>query len=127
MDQEMEAEKLNLSVVLMGEANARRIESLTLDLKAEIEQASRYSIPVRENHHDVSGSLGPEWLPILTAVVAAPITSEVVKGLFGIVSSWISRQRGVSVTIEGPKGKVTFSNKNIPPSDVEAAVRLIMG
>jgi hypothetical protein len=102
------------------------LEELVLELKAEIEQSSNYSIPVNETQGHNEGALGPEWLPVLTAILSAPVAIQTVKSLFNIIGDWIKRRKPVMITIEGPKGKYVITGENMSGDEIQRVAAKIV-
>jgi hypothetical protein len=69
--------------------DSRELEDLVLELKSEIDVAPISGFQIHETQQQNEGALGPEWLPILTAIVSSHLAVEVVKAL-----AIISRSRG---------------------------------
>jgi hypothetical protein len=51
--------------------DSSELEELVLELKSEIEQAPTSGFQINETHQHTDGTLGLEWLPILTAIVSS--------------------------------------------------------
>src|SRR5258708_15601011 len=99
--------ELRLTVVPTDPIPPDQLEELVLELKNDIEQSSNFGIPIRETQRKNEGTLGPEWLPVLTAVLAAPVALEIAKGLVVIITELMKRRKPVEITIDGSKGKYT--------------------
>jgi hypothetical protein len=118
--------EISLSVVAEHtEIPSAEVEQAVLELKQEIEHGSNFSIPVNETQEKREGTLGPEWLPILVAILASPVVVEGMKGLIQIVNDWLKRRRPFKVILKGPKGSYTISGNNITPDDLASIARNI--
>ena len=63
-----------------GGVDTSDLEDLVLELKSEFQAAPTTGYQINETQRKNEGALGPEWLPILTAVVSSQLAVEVAKG-----------------------------------------------
>ena len=105
--------------------SAKKLEELVLELKDEIEHSSSFGPSISETHRKNDGTLGPEWVPVLTAILSPPIAVEAVKGLVTIVCDWMRRRKPVTVTIEGPKGRQIITGTNMTGDEIGKIVTKI--
>ena len=105
-------DRLNLTVLPAGEEmTPRELERLVLELKSELETG--VDATIRENSRQREGTLGPEWLPVLTVLIGAPVTAEIAKAIVSVVRDWWRRKKPVTVSITADDGKayvITGSN-----------------
>jgi hypothetical protein len=95
------------------------LEKLVLELKSEFNVAPTAGFQISETQGRNEGTLGPEWLPILTAVVSSQLALEVTKGLISIIRDWLSHRKPVAVTIKGPKGEYTLTGEALTSAEIE--------
>src|SRR4051794_5810707 len=95
------------------------LEKLVLELKSELDTAPMAGFQINETQGKNQGTLGPEWLPILTAVVSSQLVLEVTKGLIAIVKDWLSHRKPVAITIKGPQGEYTIAGESVTSEEVE--------
>jgi Effector Associated Constant Component 1 len=95
------------------------LEKLVLELKSEFNAAPTAGFQINETQGKNEGTLGPEWLPILTAVVSSQLALEVTKGLISIVRDWLSHRKPVVVTIKGPKGEYKLTGEALTSGEIE--------
>jgi phage/plasmid-associated DNA primase len=106
-------------------ANSADLENSVLELKDQIEH-SLEGIVINETHKKNDGALGPEWLPVLTAILSAPVAIEMVKGVVTIVLDWMRRRKNVTLTIEGPNGKHVFSGTNLSGEEISQIAKKVV-
>src|SRR4051794_25121909 len=92
---------------------ADELESSIVELRSELEAFSDHPIRIDEKKKKSEGTLGPEWLPVLVAVLAAPATTEAVKGLISIVTDWLKRRKAIRIILTGPNGEYVISSENV--------------
>jgi len=110
----------------VGTLKPQDIESLVLEIKDEVEQSDTFGISLSETQQKNKGTLGPEWLPVLTAVLSAPVATLAVKGLIITLQDWLRRRKPVTITIEGPKGNYTITSVNMSGEEIERVVTKIV-
>jgi hypothetical protein len=118
--------EIRLAVSPFGAVTSDELESIVLELKDEIEQATRFETPVSETHVQNEGTLGPEWVPVLVAVLSAPVAVEMTKGILSIVQDWLSRRKPVKITFHGPKGSYAITGENVGARDLSEVVASII-
>ena len=99
--------------------NSSDLEKLVLELKSEFDAAPVSGYQINETQEKNEGTLGPEWLPILTAVVSSQLALEVTKGLISTIRDWLSHRKPVAVTIKGPKGDYTITGSSLTSAEIE--------
>ncbi len=95
------------------------LEKFVLELQSEFNAAPAAAFQIKETQGKNPGALGPEWLPILTAVVSSQLALEVTKGLISTVRDWLSHRKPVVVTIKGPKGEYTITGESLTSAEIE--------
>jgi len=98
---------------------SQELEECTLDLKTEIEQSGTFGISVSETQQKNDGMLGPEWLPVLTAILSAPVAIKAIEGLIRLLQDWMRRRKPISISLKGPKGKYTLTADNMSADEMK--------
>jgi hypothetical protein len=108
--------------------DSRELEELVLELKSEIERAPGSGYQIKETYRHNKDALGPEWLPILTAIITSHLAVELVKSLTSLVREWLARQKPVTVTIKGPNGEYTVTGEHMAGAEIERiAAHIVTG
>jgi hypothetical protein len=116
----MSTDELSITCVpTSGAVDTRELESLVLELKTEIEAAPTSGFQISETQGKNEGALGPEWLPILTAIVSSQVAVEITKGIITTIRDWLRRRKPVEVTIKGPKGEYTITGSQLSSTEIE--------
>ena len=103
------------------------LEELVLELQSEIQSDRLTGFQIDETHRQNPDALGPEWVPILTAVVSSHLAVEVTKGLVSIIRDWLARRKPVQVTIKGPRGDYTITGDHLSGPELEKIALKVVG
>jgi hypothetical protein len=111
--------ELQLIVSPLSAATTKdELEEITLELKDEIEQSNIFGVSVNETQKHNAGTLGPEWLPVLAAILSAPVAIEATKGLVTIALDWLRRRKLVGITLKGPKGEYVIKGEGLTGDEI---------
>ena len=90
--------------------SARELERAVQVAKREFE---RNGVIVSETHIERPATLGPEWVPILTAVLSTPAVLIGIRAIRDVLKSWLQEHATLSVTLKRDGMELTVNAKNI--------------
>jgi hypothetical protein len=89
---------------------ARELESAIHTVKTELE---RQGLSVQENYAERSGTLGPEWLPILTAILSGPAVLVSIRAIRDVLKTYLVHHGSLTVTVKRNGNQIVLDAKNI--------------
>lgn len=86
------------------------LESAVHLVKDDLE---RSGISVKETYSNPQGTLGPEWLPVLTAILSGPAILLSIRAIRDVLKTYLTNRSSLTVIVKKDGKEVTLDARNI--------------
>ena len=107
------------------EAYTGELENIVTDARVALESADIPGLTTKETQQKRDGKLGPEWLPVLTALLSAPAVLLAIRAVRDVLKEKIKKIKKLSIKISTEQGEAVLNSENVDDEQIKEIIRLL--